>query len=540
VSQVKHLQNQNQAVKKAVVPQRLERLCYGTSHVNNISLMRKMLTDDYLVREYEFPSSKYDTIPPLEHVMHFEGRRYELYYADVTKDPTKSFNKFINAKKVVAHYIQTQNLRELEESLADFGSLHPRKVWARRKLFLSTAARLGKGKCAVSQLAKDDISMHDQSYTTGCGFISERFLEELLGDNASAKRALGIQVRICIPTCGVFKGVLMRKRILDGAPVQLNESLQKVMKSRRIDADDVGWMVMNRVFPSDSNLQVGRLFSKKAEVTRSFKSDLKKGKECRFSDMHKSLMNGLGVPRNVLDEYEQSFKKDVKNLCHTHLVGVADPTGSLPPNTVFMTGQRGSLGVEELFVTRSPCLEPRDGRLIRLVTTKPAGMTVEDWDWLHSLHFGALVFANPNKGQRPLPELIADGDLDGDLYFVCWNQLLLSHVHPIPITDDDLQLAGEKTGANTSYDYDWFDKTQGFVSNSANIIGVSNLVGYLYKQSEEIAKKNTIKHVDAIAFAKAYKQALEFTKHGRKITLPDHLLQDVPAKFHNLLSSEEE
>jgi hypothetical protein len=253
--------------------------------------------------------------------------------------------------------------------------------------------------------------------------------------------------------------------------------------------------------------------------------------------MYKHLMEGLGVPRSLIDEYSRSYKSDVENLCHTHVVGVADPTRSLPPNTVFLTGVRdGDISVDKIFVTRSPCLEPEDGRLISVITTKPDGMSQVDWDWLSNFTFGAIIFANPSAGERPLPEIIADGDLDGDLYFVCWDKALMSKIKPIPITEDDLKIECVSDGVSR-YDADWFDKTQTFISNVTSIAAVAEMTGQLFKMSEERATKTSIADPDAIAYAKAFKQALDYNKHGSPLVLPAHLLENVPAEYHYLFCS---
>jgi hypothetical protein len=512
------------------IPQRLERILYGTSHVKEQCLLRVMVTDDFLIREYEF--SKTSPLPPLDLVIHHQGKRYELWYGDVeTKSGGMHYQK---ARKVVAHYIQTENLRELEEGLADFGSLEARKVWARRKLFLSTAAKLKDGYAVEKVLDEDILMDEDAENTVGCGFICEKYLVEILGKNSAARRALGIQIRINIPTCGVFKGVLMKKCITDGPPIQLNETLRKVLPSRDASASSSGYMIINRVFPSNSNLQVARLLPSYdgKPITKTFNKEVKKGRECKLSDMYKQLL--LGLPKKLLDTYADAVKRDACNLCHTHLVGVADPTGRLPPNTVFMTGvKHGDIDVENVFVSRSPALEPEDGRMIPVITTKPVTMGAKEWEWLQTLHFGALVFANPRMGQRPLPELIADGDLDGDLYFICWERNLLSHIDALPFTEKSLESNGTKA-SESSYRDDWFDKAQEFVANASSIVDTAHLTGILYKLSEKIAKDSvqSIRDDDAVAYAKAYKQCLEYKKHGKKLVLPEHLLGEVPARFH--------
>lgn len=533
----------------SIIPQRLERLCYGTSYVKEITLLGLMLGDK-LTCEYDSINTSLDPVYYRE-----DGKRYELYYTDVVDDQTKA-SMFNRPKKVMAHYVQTDNLRELEESLADFGSLHPRKVWARRKLFLSKAAKLGRGY-AFKDILATDATVHDSTHTAGCGFICEKFLVELLGSDAAAKRALGIQVRICIPTLGVFKGILLRKSVTTGPPIQLNESLRKIGASRCPSARKSGYMIINRVFPSTSNLQVARLFPsyEGRPVTKSFMKELKAERECKFSIMYRRLLQGLGVPTYVMEEYLESYKAGkggtLPNVCHTHLVGFADPTEELPPNTVYVTGiKHGDIDVRSVLISRSPAMEPYDCRKVRVITTKPQCMSQKNWDWLQTLHFGGLIFASPKEGQRPLPELIADGDLDGDLYFVCWNSVLLSHAKPLPITGKDLECLDGETRIS-SYNEFWFEEAQNFVSSTSdNIVSIAHLTGCLYNASvyertdKKVPRKNrqikSIHDPDAVAFARAYKEVLEFKKHGGKIRLPKHLWVDIPERLHSLLCSGDE
>ena len=47
-----------------------------------------------------------------------------------------------------------------------------------------------------------------------------------------ASRVDAIQVRIFIPSMGIFKGVLMKKEIVEGALIQLPQSMQKVLASK--------------------------------------------------------------------------------------------------------------------------------------------------------------------------------------------------------------------------------------------------------------------------------------------------------------------
>lgn len=69
-----------------------------------------------------------------------------------------------------------------------------------------------------------------------------------------------------------------------------------------------------------------------------------------------------------------------------------------------------------MLVTRNPCTHPGDLRLLNAVD-KPE---------LRHL-FNVVVF--PSTGNRPLCNMMAGGDLDGDVYFVCWDQELMKHLN---------------------------------------------------------------------------------------------------------------
>ena len=70
---------------------------------------------------------------------------------------------------------------------------------------------------------------------------------------------------------------------------------------------------------------------------------------------------------------------------------------------------------------------------------------------LLSLPFGAVAFSSEGSG-APLPSTVADGDLDGDLYFVCWDQTLLAHLTPLPPPPPPPSAARQLDGPDTDLD----------------------------------------------------------------------------------------
>merc|ERR1712238_131548 len=129
------------------------------------------------------------------------------------------------------------------------------------------------------------------------------------------------------------------------------------------------------------------------------------------------------------------LSRNPDSLRHVHLVGCTDPTGSLPENRVFITGYTSSGDCRELFgkvhkkvyVSRSPCLEPGDAKLVSVIGSKPKRMSSDDWKLLCSYDFGTIIFPK-SKLSAPLPCVIADGDLDGDDYFVLYDDVILDHL----------------------------------------------------------------------------------------------------------------
>ena len=66
-------------------------------------------------------------------------------------------------------------------------------------------------------------------------------------------------------------------------------------------------------------------------------------------------------------------------------------------------------------VGRNPCTHPGDVRLLEAVN-------------IPELRHLQNVVVFPSTGERPLCNMMAGGDLDGDVYFVCWDERITSHL----------------------------------------------------------------------------------------------------------------
>ncbi|KAJ1619117.1 RNA dependent RNA polymerase-domain-containing protein [Pavlovales sp. CCMP2436] len=216
-------------------------------------------------------------------------------------------------------------------------------------------------------------------------------------------------------------------------------------------------------------------------------------------------------------------------LTHASLSGVADPFASLPAGSVFAAGVPGS----RLFVTRFPCVKPADGRVLPLVTRRPQSMLPSQWEFLQRLPFGMLVFSV--RGERPLPEVCGQGDLDGDLYFACWDEaIVLPNLSPrapspnprvLPKPPPPALAIALRAAAGAPRALD-------LASVYAHLADLETLhagreIGRVYRLWEAVVAQRRLgmDDPDALLLADAYIQALDAGKHGGDHLLPPHLLE---------------
>jgi hypothetical protein len=500
------------------------------------------------LRLVEVPLNNKEVEEPLcQEYSEDNGSKYELVVSKIQNDgDASSINKFVNPKcihmffcKVSGPGLKRISIQDELERIAAFGNLDPNKVVARLELLVSPAFKFTSHptkKYGIFSLKPSAFREIEEMGNEGCGFICENFLVELLGSNTAAKRACAIQVRIFAPKLGIFKGVLVKKKVASGAPpIELPPSMLKVGPSQvpdnQVKDKAILLITKNGVHPFSTNEMVGRLLNGTG-TTPTFRKDLKKK---RISNMILRLWKGLDVPESIYQQYERE-STDEKCLNHAFVIGLADPTAQLPRGSVFVPGLNHS---EQLFVTRSPCLETCDGRMIPVVAAKPNEMSQENWDFLQSFPFGSIIFSNPEPGKVAMPVLIGDGDLDGDLYFICWNRAILDHINADPM--DQKQAPAERS-ILVSYSPEWISAAHQKMLNPKRILSLGQVIGKLYNTMEQLADSSDkfMSDNDSREFAKACKEALKFLKHGGQISLPQRLHHHLPSKLHPFITDSEE
>ena len=99
-------------------------------------------------------------------------------------------------------------------------------------------------------------------------------------------------------------------------------------------------------------------------------------------------------------------------------------------------------------------------------------MSAEKWSYLKSLPYGLIIFGKSSDPHISLPEQIADGDLDGDLYHALWdiNMIeLLKTAEPVIAAEE--QCSDEHY--ECKYDKDKYDFGDGHdVENKSEVIAI--------------------------------------------------------------------
>eukprot|EP00854_Cymbomonas_tetramitiformis_P015234 gene15234-18018_t len=488
------------------------------------NFLTKWLSTRLLKTSIFLPKRGDAALPPS--VIELMGLRYELLLSKLVERQVL----YTKVKDVENTYVAVSGpglpticLREELERLADFAGLPSwRKVQARLELLQSPVHEEHVFELETEhfevQEAEALSSATGEPMGDGCGFIPEPLLRRLLKQSVHGHlRKVAVQVRIVSPSLGIFKGMLFCKPGIDR--VQLPPSMRKVGASRQPpDAHGAlrgkAVLLIKNTFPSQTNVALAkRMRGQPAVVERKV-----------MKQMLLWLLGSLKVPEEALQTYRA---KELDS--HTSMVGVADPTGCLPRDTIFVSGLPPlPPGRREIFVTRFPCVKPQDGRMLPVVTARPPAMPPAHWDWLQGLPFGLVVFSTAGDGV-PLPAQCASGDLDGDLFWVTWDDGLLSQIcaRPLPPPQSQAQSAPQAPSAGGL----WLEQLQERNCNvEAQREGLD--IGSVYGlwEKEVVSNPEGMDGEDALNLAEGYCRTLERGKHGGELGLKPHLQERLKKK----------
>ncbi|MCL7025086.1 hypothetical protein MKW94_007557 [Papaver nudicaule] len=211
-----------------------------------------------------------------------------------------------------------------------------------------------------------------------------------------------------------------------------------------------------------------------------------------FVPKGRSMMGCLDETATL--EYGQVFVK-FSRLGRSQLCGdsFSMHSGNGPADTTLVVGK--------VVVAKNPCLHPGDMRVLQAVDV-PA---------LHHM-VDCVVF--PQKGKRPHPNECSGSDLDGDVYFVCWDQELIPPRQIEPM-DYDASPAME-----LNHDVQIEEVEEYFANYMINdSLGVIANTHTAFADKEQLMAESE----QCIELAKLFSIAVDFPKTGVPAEIPPHL-----------------
>jgi RNA-dependent RNA polymerase len=219
----------------------------------------------------------------------------------------------------------------------------------------------------------------------------------------------------------------------------------------------------------------------------------------------------------------------------THVMGVADPTGSLLPGTVCVVRKGEFLNKKvgahkEVLLYRSPGQHPGDVRKVRLAP--PPDELQRALGELNERD-SAIIF--PVLGARSLADEMAGGDLDGDTFAVIWDEKLVPAVQCVPALTEAEQQAHAGTAANEeppALDVNELQRERHHAAKVHQQRLNSHLVGVAGNEWLKMAETQGAGSADARRLACIYYIALDAAKSGQRVPqitgrltsrLPPHL-----------------
>lgn len=149
-------------------------------------------------------------------------------------------------------------------------------------------------------------------------------------------------------------------------------------------------------------------------------------------------------------------------------------------------------------MSRNPCTHPGDVRILEAVD-------IPEFKHLYNV----IVF--PSTGLRPLCNMMAGGDLDGDVYFVTWDERILGKISPRsifpPAKYSKPDIIHEKPAEESIADYFTFYLERDVLGQLANLH--LNMCDFLGPHGPRDPRSIELSGLQSIA--------VDFAKHGESV-----------------------
>lgn len=477
----------------------------------------------------------------LPHFRLFE-RDYELLSFSSSQLRAGSFWMFANLSDLTAPSIRTW--------LGDFSKI---------KIPAKYAARVGQcfsnSKATVTLKAEelcqiDEIKSGDYVMSDGAGTISIELFwmvaEEMDRESINGQ---SIQIRL-----GGIKGVVSVDPRLEGCKLCYRPSMLKFPSEHReievlncaefrygylnrqiilllstLEVPDEAFIAlqdqfltsMRSVFTSPVALLSGLTVSNKDEAGASemidvIKAMIEKEKSPNTDLFLRDVAQAL-YDRSIMELRQRQRILVPNSAC---LMGVLDETGVLEYGETYIhikieddenPQDRDITG--RVAVTKNPCFHPGDVRLLTALDERTLQQRSQNPTFAFDHHINVIVF--PQKGPRPHPNEISGSDLDGDLYFVTWDETLLPKKTEPPMdytasgrpVEDDTEMTSEKL---KQFFFDFVN------TDNLGIIANAHLA---------LADESPQKALDSrcVRLAQMHSTAVDFAKTGVSNQIPKEL-----------------
>jgi len=383
-------------------------------------------------------------------------------------------------------------------------------------------------------------------YNDGCGMISYSLMNEICDKMNNGQFASAMQIRY-----KGAKGVLIVNPTIKEKKIILTKSM---IKFKCVNTEDLEVIRFSKYSSGYLNLQIiillllngiskNKIFKiAKKEVSnyRNYKivkdnlpiknSEFDKvinniNKNNKILEKEKFYMSKIARSTyiyNRLSNISKKYRFHMKNCCF--LIGVCDFANILKENEIFVQicndENKRKIITGDILITKNPCLSVYDLQKVKGVKN----------DFFSKYFFNVVVF--PSKGPIPLPSKITGSDLDGDIYWVCWENSFIKQFKCRDYSNKVLVLKNEQkypTKFEDKYTYNekgerikkYFIrvKTKNFNKLEANIQGKDfaekcmNFHMFFHRNYKlpEI-NKNYLAYISNIFTMDKYKEELDITK----------------------------
>jgi hypothetical protein len=442
------------------------------------------------------------------------NRHYSLFFA-TTNNIRNNSMWFIDEEYLRREGITKQDIyKDLGiESLLNNGEFVS-KVVARLSLNFSGTVAYTVG--SINYVTIDDIEIGGYIFNDGCGKVSLKLLKDICSRLNKDEFASAIQIRY-----KGAKGVIVANNELVDNDIHLTKSM---VKFECHNSDELEICRFADYSPGFLNLQIiilliangvrpNVIFKFARKTINSiyntslvdFRRTMAKIKSMKINEENHFLTTHAvnTYIYNRLSVLSKKYKIPIKKSAF--LMGVIDYYGLLNENEVYVQlnvdGKRKVLQ-GDILITKNPCLSLFDLQKATAVSLSHPFYK----DYLYNV----IVF--PAKGTIPLTYKISNSDLDGDIYWLCWEPNLVKSVKPrdFALKHRYRQVSSSKFIPIERITIDNFDKTLcsffNYFQKNYKLDRVNNLINShannllrLYYGEANYKREESINHIEYLA-----------------------------------------